>query len=456
MSHHDHSHSNDHSGSAAALRSAARADPAFSAVDPVLFETQQGRDFVRRSFLRYAMAGAGVSAFAVMRATSAQAGTVPTPPGGGAPPEGGGGGMDQTLEEFVGLTTEGTVVEDLYSIHSTGVSTEPVVDAAAAFLASLSEEQRTATVFEIDPTDYTQDEFRLWSNVHGYSRQGVEVSALSAEQLLAGRQLLAAALSARGLVLSENIRRINGIAGEQLQQTDQFSEGRYNFTVMGTPSTTEPWGWQFEGHHQVINYFVLGDQVVMTPTFWGSEPTTITDETHGTITLFDEEIEAALAAVNSLDDTQRATAILSSTKTGDDNVAEAFKDNVEVPYQGILLSELTTAQQDLVLELIWLFVYTQKGDHAEVRFEEIKQYLTQTYFAWKGPTDADAVFWFRVHSPVFYLEFDCETPGPVGQGYGDAQVPSRKHIHSMMRTPNGNDYGKALLALHLATAAHHN
>ena len=43
---------------------------------------------------------------------------------------------------------------------------------------------------------------------------------------------------------------------------------------MGEPSATEPWGWQLDGHHAIINYFVLGDQVVMTPLFVGSEPVT--------------------------------------------------------------------------------------------------------------------------------------------------------------------------------------
>ena len=41
---------------------------------------------------------------------------------------------------------------------------------------------------------------------------------------------------------------------------------------MGEPSANEPWGWQLDGHHAIINYFVLGDQVVMTPLFCGSEP----------------------------------------------------------------------------------------------------------------------------------------------------------------------------------------
>lgn len=45
-----------------------------------------------------------------------------------------------------------------------------------------------------------------------------------------------------------------------------------------------------DGHHLVINYFVLGDQVVMTPTFMGSEPTFIAQGEHqGLRTFVDEE-----------------------------------------------------------------------------------------------------------------------------------------------------------------------
>ena len=50
---------------------------------------------------------------------------------------------------------------------------------------------------------------------------------------------------------------------------EQYGEGRYWITLMGEPHVSEPWGWQLDGHHLVINYFVLGDQVVMTPTFMG-------------------------------------------------------------------------------------------------------------------------------------------------------------------------------------------
>jgi hypothetical protein len=33
-------------------------------------------------------------------------------------------------------------------------------------------------------------------------------------------------------------------------------------------------------------------------------------------------------------------------------------------------------------------------------------------------------------------------------------VPTRQHIHTIVRTPNGNDYGKDLLRQHLAQHPH--
>jgi hypothetical protein len=46
---------------------------------------------------------------------------------------------------------------------------------------------------------------------------------------------------------------------------------------------------------------------------------------------------------------------------------------------------------------------------------------------------------------VILVEFDHQ--GPVAMG-GDRQVARRDHIHTVVRTPNGNDYGKDLLRQH--------
>ncbi len=67
--------------------------------------------------------------------------------------------------------------------------------------------------------------------------------------------------------------RLNHTLGE-LNNNDfeEYGEWLYWITIMGKPSGKEPWGWQLDGHHLIVNYFVLGDQVVMTPPFVGSEP----------------------------------------------------------------------------------------------------------------------------------------------------------------------------------------
>ncbi|MBQ09977.1 MAG: hypothetical protein CMJ45_00300 [Planctomyces sp.] len=66
-----------------------------------------------------------------------------------------------------------------------------------------------------------------------------------------------------------------------------------------------------------------------------------------------------------------------------------------------------------------------------------------------GKTEADSVFYYRVHSPVILVEFDHQNGV-----FPDNDKPSRNHIHTVMRTPNGNDYGKDLLRQHREQSHH--
>jgi Protein of unknown function (DUF3500) len=117
---------------------------------------------------------------------------------------------------------------------------------------------------------------------------------------------------------------------------------------MGTPSATEPWGFQFDGHHLVVNYFVLGDQVVMSPCFWGSEPTSL-DIDGETVSVCQEEVEASLAFIQSLTAAQQKTAVISATKADEDMKAGAFADNAVEAYAGIRATALTSAQKKKLL-----------------------------------------------------------------------------------------------------------
>jgi hypothetical protein len=124
-------------------------------------------------------------------------------------------------------------------------------------------------------------------------------------------------------------------------------------------------------------------------------------------------------------------------------------------YAGIQASALTSAQQTQLIALIARWVGNMDDAHAAVKMQEVQAHLADTYFAWVGATDNNAVFYYRIQSPVILIEFDHELPGPLGQNpvYASS-VPTRNHIHTIVRTPNGNDYGKALLAEHLAAFAH--
>src|SRR5688572_13475443 len=216
-------------------------------------------------------------------------------------------------------------------------------------------------------------------------------------QKAAAHALLAASLSAKGLKQSEDIMRLNETLAELNDNNfEEYGESKYHLTVMGTPSATEPWGWQIDGHHLIVNYFVLGDQVVMTPSFWGSEPTVATGGKHKGIRILDDEQDKALALVNALPEAQRAKAVVRTSKTGNDNVGEAFKDNVVLDYAGVRAKDLSPAHREQLLELVALYVNNTREGHAKVKLDEVRRHLDDTYFAWIGKTEPGGVFYYRV------------------------------------------------------------
>lgn len=354
-------------------------------------------------------------------------------------PPGRGGGEASLAEPFRGITSGGEVEPGLFKIESSGVSTQPVIQAAQEFLAVLSDEQAAKTKFPVDDI-----EWRSWDNRHFYKRRGVGFDEMSPEQRAKAFGLMEASLSAKGLKLSQDIMKLNGTLAELANNFDEYGQWLYWITVMGEPSATEPWGWQIDGHHLIVNYFVLGDQVVMSPVFVGSEPVHATSgKFKGTIVLQDQQ-DKGLKLLQALRADQQELAILSLEKTGNNALTQAYKDNVNLDYAGIPASKLDAQQQALLLDVVSEFVGISDDGHAKVKMEEVKKHLDRTYFAWIGGKADDSVFYYRIHSPVVLIEFDHE--GRIAP-FRSPQ-PTREHIHAVVRTPNGNDYGKDLLRQH--------
>ena len=349
-------------------------------------------------------------------------------------------------QPFQGVTTSDGIIQGLFPVKSTGQQTTLIREAAERFLATMSTADLSRVHFAIsDP------EWRDWSNVDVgiFPRRGISLEEMNEEQKESAWKLLAVALSAEGLEQTQNIMKTEQTLFEINGEPIRYGTEKYYITMMGIPSADNPWGFQLDGHHLVINYFVLGDQVVMTPAFWGGEPVYADAGMYLGNHILQEEQNTGLRLMQSLDSGQRQRATIEASKVRNDQVAAANQDNLVLDYEGIKGSDLNSQQRLQLLNVIRSFVGALREPHAEVTMEEIGQHIDDTYFAWVGESKDDSVFYYRIHSPVILIEFDHQ--GPVGTLHKNpAGVPTRDHIHTVVRTPNGNDYGKDLLAQHLA------
>ena len=347
-------------------------------------------------------------------------------------------------EEFAGLTTGGAPGSGLFPIVKTGVSVQPMIDAANAFRATLTAAQWGEATFEID-----DDAWRSWQNMHVFlMRHGLSLADLDAAQRAAALALIEASSSAAGYDSARDIMKLNEHAAEVTGRPDEFGEWYYWISLFGEPSPTEPWGWQIDGHHLIVNCFIYGDQMVMTPDFRGSEPVEAKSGKYAGTHVFEEEEAKGLAFMRALDPDQQKQAII-GTEIPRDVIATAQADNLTMDYAGLRYDALTQKQQEQLIDLIETYVGRIRPGHAEIRMDEVKQHLAETWFGWIGEHGEKSPFYYRIHSPVILIEFD-HLPGIIW----DNAEPTRDHIHTVVRTPNGNDYGRDLLRQHYETHDH--
>jgi len=350
---------------------------------------------------------------------------------------------------FKGISANGDVAPGLFEISPSGVSTEPVRNAAEKFIATLSSVQLARSMFPVDDTQW-----RKWMNQHFYVRQGVSFQEMTEAQRDAAFGLMRVSLSAKGFELTRNIMRLNETLAELADDHVFLGEWVYFMSIMGRPSATEPWGWQLSGHHAIINYFVLGDQVVMTPLFVGSEPVRATTGKYKGIEILQREQKDGLEMLQGLPEAQRKQAVLSFSKTGNNNLTEAFKDNVVLEYAGLRTNELTATARGRLRDLVNLYVSNMDDGHTRVKMDEVDRHIDQTWFTWIGGMQPDSAFYYRIQSPVILIEFDHQRPANLAKYSANPNLPTQQHIHCVVRTPNGNDYGKDLLRQHYLAHPH--
>ena len=229
---------------------------------------------------------------------------------------------------------------------------------------------------------------------------------------------------------------------------EEYSEWFYWISLFGEPAPDAPWGWQIDGHHLNLNCFVLGDQLVLTPNFMGSEPVLARFGRYQGTRAFAAEEEQGYAMMRALSPEERERATISKDLPSELFTA-AFNDNRRIDPAGIRYGEMSGEGRDHLEALLATYVGRVRPGHAEIRYAEVKRHLDEAHFAWIGPFEGTSPFYYRILSPVILVEFDHQS----GIIY-DNDTPSRDHIHTVVRTPNGNDYGKDLLRQHYAEHDH--
>jgi hypothetical protein len=228
--------------------------------------------------------------------------------------------------------------------------------------------------------------------------------------------------------------------GELRGETDMLNEWLYWFSIYGEPELGRPWGWQLDGHHVNVNCAFVGDQMVLTPTFLGAEPVIAECGKFAGTQAFRREEALGRQLFTSFDAGQRERSTIADMLP-EDLFVGAFRDNFELDYEGVPFTDLTEDQHTMAMDLVELYVGRANKAHADRRGKEVMAHTDETYFAWVG--DADGVFYYRVHSPVILIEFEHQ----AGVMFAN-DMPTRRHIHTVVRTPNGNDYGADLLRQH--------
>jgi hypothetical protein len=356
-------------------------------------------------------------------------------------------------QPFKGITTDGTVIPGLFQKADEGAPVRIMVEAARGVLSILSPSQLEALCYPIDAP-----EWRHWSNPEFLiNPNGLRLEELSERARDAVLHLFRSTLSPTGYTKARGCMHTNAFLGELCNLPRIMNEWSYNFLLFGVPTEEGPWGWSVYGHHLVLNCFVLGSQMVISPTFMGAEPNVIDAGPHAGLKLFDAEEKLGLALMRSLPELLRDKAVIYEqlhdpampegrwNRADQRHLGGAFQDNRIVPYEGVPASAFDRQHRHRLMTLVAAFIEYLPGELLAARLKQIESHLDHTWWSWIGGYAEEDPFYYRIQSPVVMIEFDHHS----GVWLSNEQ-PAKCHIHTVVRTPNGNDYGKDLLRQHYA------
>ena len=318
--------------------------------------------------------------------------------------------------------------------HAHAQAAADMAAAAAAWLNSLSPEQRAKATYE-----YMDGERVFWY-YPPLNRHGLALRDMDDEQRKRAYGIMESGLTPRAYKQAAQIIDHETILGKLEKERGVVSFVRdpelYYFTVFGEPGGEDPWAWRVEGHHVSLHYSVWGDNVISTtPFFFGANPAEAPQGPQQGLRILGDRQDLAMELVNGLTSEQRRRAVIYPEAPYDILTYNSSR-AVFPQEEGLPGSQMNGVQREMMMTIINEYVTTIREDVAQDKLNAIReQGLDDFYFAWGGGLENNTKHYYRIHGGAFVVEYDNRQ--------NDAN-----HIHSVLRDEE-NDFANDVLREHL-------
>ena len=332
-----------------------------------------------------------------------------------------------------------------------------MVDVATRLVDSLDKFQKGSTVFKFDTVDRLNWHYFPeggFTQEYGYSRNGLTFDRMDPKQRHLAYGLMNTGLSRQGFVKAMDVMSLEEIVRVIEDDKTGHRDGeKFHFTIFGTPSLTENWGWRVEGHHVSLHYTIKnGELVSSSPTFFGANPHEVAQGPHKGMRALAREEDLAVTLLKSLDADRQKQAIFDDVAPYDIITMADRRAKIDGSPQGLPASKMNEKQRGMLMELIAEYAHNMPAEIAAARMKTAEDTpRDQLYFGWAGqigrPKPQPVVIgsmttgnrelkgnYYRVQAPSFLIE------------YANTQNQSN-HSHSVWRDYDG-DFGLDVLSRH--------
>jgi hypothetical protein len=314
--------------------------------------------------------------------------------------------------------------------------------AARAFLQTLTPELKAKAQLPFNSDNRFDWHYIPSTGSGGFSRRGLPLKEMSEPQRRAAMALLRAGYSEKGYTMAEAIRALEDVLVEMGGSPAVRDKELYFVTIFGEPGAGSTWAWRYEGHHLSQHWTIVnGKAIASTPQFFGANPAEIREGPRAGTRPISTEEDLAYALLQSLDDAQRAAAVIDPKAPSDILTTNAREAAVQ-GNPGVTYGKMSAEQRRMLMQLIEVHAGAQQDPVSRDRLTRLQNAgLDAITFAWMGALEKRQGHYYLVQGPTFLIEFD--------------NTQNRaNHIHRVWRDFKG-DFGRDLLADHYRTAPHH-